>query len=174
MPPEVRKRYRRVYGSILKFTPAGGTVEPDPEGKFIFGAAFGMIPATVKGAVWLHPGFSPMLSRISDRRGGPGCNCRNGRFDLDGFGRLFIPDAVFGRIEVIDSNANTICFIGRRGRPDPASGVELGWPSQVAVSEEALYIADYLRYRLLRVRLSCREEREAKVSLPASIKEASE
>lgn len=106
-----------------------------------------------------------MLSRISDRRGGPGCNCRNARFDLDDFGRLFIPDAVFGRVEVIDGNANTILFVGRRGNPEEGSGVEFGWPSMVAVSDRALYVADYLRYRVVRVKLNYEAQEEVTVTV---------
>jgi hypothetical protein len=119
-----------------------------------------MRPYTAQGAEWVHPGFSPMLSRISDSRGGPGCACRNGRFDLDGFGRLFVPDALCGRIEVIDNNGNTIMFFGARGKAD-ATGLELGWATQVAVSDRACYVADYLRYRVACVELGYMEEAEA-------------
>ena len=122
-------------------------------------------PFVARGAKWVHPGFSPMLSRISDSAGGPGCSCRNGRFDLDDFGRLFLPDAVSGRIEIIDANANTIAFVGRRGRADPASGVEFGWPTQVAVSDEAVYVADYLRYRIVRITLDSAARAEAAVAV---------
>jgi hypothetical protein len=88
-----------------------------------------------------------------DNRGGPGCACRNGRFDLDDFGRLFVPDAVGGRVEVLDGNANTIARFGRRGQADEG-GTELGWGTQVAVSDGACYVADYLRYRVVRVKLN--------------------
>jgi hypothetical protein len=93
-----------------------------------------------------------MLSRVTDAAGGPGCSCRNARFDLDDYARLFIPDAIGGRVEVTDSNGNTILLVGRRGTPD-ANGAEFGWGTQVAVSDEAVYVADYLRYRVVRLKL---------------------
>ncbi len=164
LPKELRAKHPRVYGSIVKFGPAGGIVKPNPKGKLVCPGGKGMLPYTAQGAQWVHPGFSPMLSRISDSRGGPGCSCRNGRFDLDDFGRLFVPDAMYGRVEVIDSNGNTILFFGRRGKPDK-SGVELGWGTQVAVSDRACYVADYLRYRVVRVKLGYAAEKEVPVNV---------
>ncbi len=165
MPEKPRRLFKRVYGSIVKFGPEGGVIKPDPAGKLMCPGPKGPQPFVAQGAKWVHPGFSPMLSRVSDRSGGPGCSCRNGRFDLDDFGRLFIPDAVSGRIEVIDSNANTIVFVGRRGKADPASGVEFGWPTQVAVSEEAVYVADYLRFRVVRIALEYAAQATAAVAV---------
>ena len=152
LPERPRKLFPRLYGSIVKFGPKGGIIQPGGAGKLVCPGARKPVPFVAQGAEWVHPGYSPMLSRIGDRHGGPGCSCRNGRFDLDDHGRLFIPDAVFGRIEIIDTNANTIAFVGQRGQPD-AAGVELGWPTVVAASDEALYIGDYLRYRVVRVKL---------------------
>ena len=165
MPERPRALFSRVYGSIVKFGPEGGIIKPDPKGTLVCPGARKPIPFVAQGAKWVHPGFSPMLSRVSDRRGGPGCSCRNGRFDLDDFGRLVIPDAVFGRVEIIDSNANTIVFVGRRGEPDPASGVEFGWPTVVAASDEAIYVADYLRYRVVRIKLEYAVRGEAAVEV---------
>jgi len=166
MPERPRTLFKRVYGSIVKFGPEGGIIKPDPNGTLACPGPKGLRPFVAQGAQWVHPGFSPMLSRVSDRLGGPGCSCRNGRFDLDEFGRLFIPDAVFGRVEIIDSNANTIAFVGRRGAPDPA-GVELGWPTVVAASDEALYVADYLRYRVVRLKLVYAAEEKVTVNVAA-------
>ncbi len=154
MPERPRKLFKHVYGSIVKFGPAGGIIKPDPAGDLVCPDYRARLQKySAQGAKWIHPGYSPMLSRVSDDRGGPGCSCRNARFDLDDFGRLFIPDAVYGRIEVTDSNANTILFIGGRGAAGKKSGVELGWPTVVAASDLACYIADYLRFRMVRVKL---------------------
>ena len=162
MPDRPRRLFKRVYGSIVKFGPQGGIIKPGGSGALACPGAKGLVPFVAQGATWVHPGYSPMLSRVSDRRGGPACSCRNGRFDLDEFGRLFVPDAVSGRVEIIDSNANTLGFVGRRGGPD-AAGVELGWPTVVAASDKALYIADYLRYRVVRVKLGYHAQKEAAV-----------
>jgi len=167
MPEKPRGLFKRVYGSIVKFGPEGGIIKPDPKGTLACPGPRGLRPFVAQGAKWVHPGYSPMLSRISDSRGGPGCSCRNARFDLDAFGRLFIPDAVYGRIEVTDSNANTIRFIGRRGTAEADSNVELGWPTQVAASDRALYIADYLRYRIVRVQLDYETQADVAVTVSA-------
>ncbi len=160
-----RTLFKRIYGSIVKFPPSGGIIRPDPEGKLVCPSPRGTTPFVAQGATWVHPGYSPMLSRVSDSAGGPGCSCRNARFDLDDFGRLFVPDAVYGRIEIIDGNANTICFVGRRGKADPASGAEFGWPTQAAASDEALYVADYLRYRVSRLKFEYAAEAAASVQV---------
>ena len=73
-----------------------------------------------------------------------------------------------GRVEITDSNANTILFVGRRGEPDEATGVELGWPSVVAASDDALYIADHLRLRILRARFTYSAQKEMPVTVPAN------
>ncbi len=167
LPERPRKLFKNVYGSILKFGPEGGIVERDAAGNLVCPDYKARLKKySAKGAKWIHPGFSPMLSRVSDDRGGPGCSCRNGRFDLDDFGRLFIPDAVSGRIEVTDSNANTILFIGGRGEAGKKDGVELGWPSVVVASDLACYIADYLRFKIARVKLGYDAQQEVPVTVP--------
>jgi hypothetical protein len=161
MPERPRKLFKNVYGSIIKFGPQGGVVKKDKQGNLIYiDYRSRPVRCSIRGAEWIRPGFSPMLSRVSDSRGGPGCTCRNARFDMDGFDRLFIPDAVSGRIDVIDSNANTLLLIGGRGEAGKKSGIEFGWPTQVAVSDEACYVADYLRFKISRLKFSYQLEAE--------------
>ena len=164
MPDKTRALFKRLYGSIVKFSPKGGTIQPDEKGKLACPGPRGLLPYRVEGADWVHPGYSPMLSRVSDSAGGPGCSCRNARFDLDDYARLFIPDGVGGRIEVTDANANTILLVGQRGKPD-GSGAEFGWGTQVAVSDEAVYIADYLRFRVVRLKLNYSKSASAEAAV---------
>ncbi|MHC4914819.1 MAG: sigma-70 family RNA polymerase sigma factor [Planctomycetota bacterium] len=166
LPERPRKLFKNVYGSILKFGPEGGSVLPDEGGAFVCPDYKARLKKfAVRGAEWVHPGFAPMLSRVSDDRGGPGCSCRNGRFDLDDFERLFIPDAVMARVEVTDSNGNTILFIGARGEAGKKAGLELGWPTGVVASDEACYVADYLRFKISRVKLGYDAEEEVPVTV---------
>ncbi len=58
---------------------------------------------------------------------------------------------------------NTILFIAGRGAAGKKSGVELGWPSVVVASDPACYIADYLRYRVVRVKLGYAAEEACEV-----------
>ena len=82
---------------------------------------------------------------------GPRCSCRQPRFDLDGFGRLFIPDAIQGHVEVADTNGNTLCRIGKRGRE--AKNLEFRWPLMVAASDDHVYVADYMHQKVIQVKL---------------------
>lgn len=164
LPEELRAKYPRLYGSIIKFSPAGGIVRAAPQGELVLSQAKGINPYTAQGAIWVRPGVAPLLSRIADKSGGPGCNCRNGRFDLDDFGRIFMPDAISGRVEVLDSNGNTLTSFGARGKPD-AYGTEFGWATQVAVSDQACYVSDYLRMRVVRAKLTY----DAQEQLPVNI-----
>ena len=92
------------------------------------------------------------------------CNCESARFDLDGFGRLFIPDAMRASVVVVDANANEIVRFGGYGNTDsrgpgspaPWPGIALAWPLVVRVSESACYVADTVNHRILKAALGYR------------------
>jgi hypothetical protein len=93
------------------------------------------------------------------------CTCRNSYFDVDPFGRLYIPNGVSCRIYVVDNAGNTICTFGQYGNTDSRGGlsgpgqvlakpdIPLAWPTTVAASEDYVYIADAINARLARVRM---------------------
>ena len=101
------------------------------------------------------------------------CNCESARFDLDDFGRLFIPDAMRASVVVIDSNANHIVRIGGYGNMDargpgspvPKPEIGLAWPLVVFATDEACYIADTVNRRIVRARLTYAAKQSAKVRL---------
>jgi hypothetical protein len=94
------------------------------------------------------------------------------RFDLDGFARSFLPANHLRSVLVFDANGNRILRIGRYGNMDclgpkslvPDPDVGICWIKPVAVSDEALYIADPGNRRTLRVKLGY--EAEKTLSLP--------
>jgi DNA-binding beta-propeller fold protein YncE len=145
------------YGALFKFPPAGGTISPvgaeEPGAQIAGGTAARWRYATVKGALWQYLGVSPVPAHTNLGHGG-GCVCTNSRFDLDAFGRIFVPDVHRFCVDVLDSNANKITTFGRYGNAD-CRGPEItfNWGSFVGVSEQAVYICDNLNRRIVRVKL---------------------
>jgi hypothetical protein len=120
-----------MYGSILKFTPKGGTfdfMDPkagkpyDGEAKLDPGlktvdAAWGsygsLRPAKVVGAEWMHLGVSHVNIDY--------CNCEHINFDVDPFGRVWYPDIGRYRIDVLDTAGNELAHFGGYGNADSPS-----------------------------------------------------
>jgi hypothetical protein len=133
------------YGSILKFSPKGGSIEfikhaafrapfaNEPklpvglkalDAEFSFGGT--MRPSKVIGAEWIHPGVGHV--------GLFGCNCENITFDVDPFGRVFYPDVALYRVGVLDASGNVITHFGaygnaeNMGQDSPAMDLKIGKP----------------------------------------------
>ena len=165
-----------LYGSLIKFAPAvsvkGGMIhwpkptsllsdsglpkpKPDPALKTIDAVSIDAhlkvpVPAKVIGAEWLHFGYSHVEIAY--------CNCESTRFDVDDFGRLYIPNALTCSVMVVDDSGNEISRFGGYGNHDskgpassvPAPAIPLAYPVAVQVSFKHLYIADSANRRVLR------------------------
>lgn len=127
-------------------------------------------PCRIEGAEWAYYGFSPMHQKdVESSR----CNCESARFDLDDFGRLFIPDAMRASIAVIDANANPILRLGGYGNmdargpgsPAPMPDVAFAWPLVVFAGDDACYVADTVNHRILKVKLDYQAVEKAVVQL---------
>lgn len=89
------------------------------------------------------------------------CNCRSGSFDVDYYGRLFVPNAVTGQVTIMDNNDNVIKTFGEYGNVDswgpespiPGPGIPLQTPVAAAASDNYVYVADQLNTRLTRVKM---------------------
>jgi hypothetical protein len=146
---------RRSVGSIVKFGPAGGgyaASKGDAPGIEWQGSQVGRF---VEGALTAYPGLGAQVEL--------GCVCKEARFDLDGYGRLYIPNAVEYRVRVVDNAGNEIVSFGHYGNPDsrgpgsavPDPDVPLGWPISVSVGRRGeVYVADTLNHRVVRVELT--------------------
>lgn len=149
------------YGGVLKFPPAGGRIG-GAEGETYTTQYGGKPDVKVDGASWVRTGIYPMPG------GGNwlGCTCMSPRFDVDGFGRSFVPDAATYSVRVIDANGNAVLRFGRYGNMDsqgpksavPTPEIALAWPQFVAVSHEAAYVSDIVNRRILRVKLKYTSE----------------
>lgn len=90
------------------------------------------------------------------------CFCRTPRFDVDLFGRLFIPNAITQQVSVMDNNGNEIVAFGRYGNydskgpgsaiPDPA--IPFAWPTGAAASDDFIYVTDFGNSRLARIAMN--------------------
>ncbi len=146
----------RWASSIVKIKPGGGGITQLPELKE------GEEPKRVapergiafkdyffEGAVTAYPRLSPRQDR--------GCVCKEARFDIDQFGRLYVPDVLQFCIHVYDNAGNWITDIGHYGNCDAigkGSGptVPFGWPMSCSINNAGrLYVADVLNHRIVRV-----------------------
>jgi hypothetical protein len=90
------------------------------------------------------------------------CQCRSPRFELDRYGRLFIPNALTSEVYVADNNGNTILTFGEYANADskgpgslvPGPDIPLATPLCVAASEDYIYVSDINNARLVRVKMN--------------------
>ena len=151
--------YTHLYGSVLKFGPSGGKVVAG-DGEFIAAAGARFKPAKAEGLLWSHYGLSPMPSRAT------GCSCQTARFDVDRFGRVFVPDAMRFAVQVLDGSGQPLARFGEYGNVDsrrPGNGIQkpdipLAWPHAVAVTDRMVYVADMVNHRIVAVRLDAAVE----------------
>jgi hypothetical protein len=165
-----------IDGALVKFPPEGGRIlttkavnpplakiparEPD------FSTARAGTPIAeakdkqwAEGMLWSYAG----MGDFSIPDGYEGCTCPNNRFDLDYFGRAFIPECYRHSVGVVDSNGNLACHIGQYGNEDSrgpdspipvgGDGIPLGWPWYVSVTDRHLYVSDSLNDRIVVVKL---------------------
>ncbi|MCG3178564.1 MAG: hypothetical protein BIFFINMI_00892 [Phycisphaerae bacterium] len=152
--------YPLIYGSIVKFPPAGGAIRGGIGG-VACNYAYGL-PIDVQGAEWIAPGVSTVLSSATPRLD-PGtiltCGCELPGIDVDGFGRCFYGDTGRFRVGVLDTAGNEICTFGTYGNQDATGpGIGLCWPQAVAVGDRAAYVGDRMNRRIVRVILSASAE----------------
>jgi DNA-binding beta-propeller fold protein YncE len=137
--------YKDCGGTIVKFSAKGGERKQlSDQGILGF-----------KGALQGYPGMAPMSGAMA---GNGACNCTRPRFDLDGFGRLYIPNAITYKVTVVDNAGNEIVKFGGYGNFDaqgpkssePKPEIPLGWPVAVGASDKHIYVGDTLNHRIVR------------------------
>jgi hypothetical protein len=155
-------------GSLVRFGPAAGRFDlGNDQGAYIVRRnEKDLPPAAIEGAHWVHyPAGCVSLDH---------CTCFASVFDLDGFGRSFIPDPFRKAIEAVDSAGNHLFWFGEYGNRDsrgpgsalPVPEIPIGEPELVAVSDRSVYVFDSLNLRVLQVRLAAAAEEHVTVDVP--------
>ena len=175
-PPGFEKdpAYWTCTGSVIKVKPEGGSYffidgpEARPPRKKKPPEGMPGVTMTRLGPGWpTGPGFCEnglvVYPDIGSMSGGfPGCHCRQPMFALDGWGRVFAPNALTYAVRVYDNAGAEILKFGHYGNADSRGtgedspvrkpAVPLGWPEAVAASDRALYVADVLNRRIVRMK----------------------
>jgi hypothetical protein len=153
-------KLRPLEGCVVKVGPQGGGLVPkkgDRQGLQLEKAFF-------EGAVTVYPHLAPRTSG--------GCVCKEARFDLDEYGRLYVPNVHDFCIRIYDNASNLICTVGHYGNADsagrgsqvPSPEVPLGWPMTCGVNRAGrLYVGDVLNQRIARLDLGYAAEVSAAV-----------
>jgi hypothetical protein len=136
--------YRQAVGTIYKFSPKGGELKQG-----------GSSVKEVVGALHRYPGCGP----ISRWRCDGACACTKPRFDVDDFGRLYIPNGITFSVSIRDNAGNEIVQFGNYGNFDcqgpgsaePRPDIPLGWPVTAGATDRHVYVGDVLNHRVVRV-----------------------
>jgi hypothetical protein len=165
---EPTRFYPWMYGSVVKFSPRGGTLfyqprEKKPGAVWPPEGATGMVKRTsflspevyVKDATWIRSGFSVLPSSYFC------CGCYDSRFCVDYYGRVYIPDAGQFSVFVVDAANNVLRRFGDYGNADSGGAgsrvstpqIPLSWPYAVSVGKSGIYVSDFINRRLLRIDL---------------------
>jgi hypothetical protein len=116
---------------------------------------------SIVGAHWRYAGFGPCPISVHPW-GDPGCACFDGRFAVDLYGRVFLPNAFRFCVEVIDAAGNRVLRFGAYGNADsagpgsrePEPSIAFGFPYAVASDESHVYVSDILNDRVAAIQLT--------------------
>jgi len=147
--PSAAVQARRFEGCVVKVGPGGGGLVDQP------GSAQGIALGKqfFEGAVTAYPHLAP-------RQDPSGCVCKEARFDVDGFGRVYVPSVLDFCVRIYDNAGNLIGRFGHYGNADsrgpdgpiPAPPIPLGWPMTCGVNHAGrIYLSDVLNHRIVRI-----------------------
>ncbi|HOX07375.1 MAG TPA: hypothetical protein PK280_13315 [Planctomycetota bacterium] len=140
--------WARCNGTIYKFTEKGGE--------------FKAIGNSVHSweAVGAVASYSVPSGPISGSWASTGsvCHCTRPRFDVDPYGRLYIPNGINYKVYLIDNADNPILSFGGYGNWDtqgpqskePKPEIPMGWPIFTGASDKYIYVGDGLNHRVVR------------------------
>ncbi|MCG3179245.1 MAG: hypothetical protein BIFFINMI_01579 [Phycisphaerae bacterium] len=173
----VEGQYRWMYGSVVKFGPAGGAFwfpiadprsdaypfdgeptlpadQPRMKVDTVSGDRVIVRPGEIQGARWMHFGVSYILDMQpgANRR----CHCTATGFDLDRYGRVYYTDQGMFRVVVLDAAGNELLKVGRYGNQDSfgkegTPDVAFNWFIGLAASDRYIYVGDGANHRLVRL-----------------------
>lgn len=154
---EKDEAYKSALGTVYKFPKTGGEVK-----------AVNHTVKEVVGATATYANCGP----ISRWNAVGSCACTRPRFEVDGFGRLYLPNALTFSVSVRDNADNEILQVGAyanydcqgKGSKEPTPAIPLGWPVCVGASDRYIYVGDALNHRV--VRLDKKYQQEVTVTVP--------
>ncbi len=123
-----------------------------------------------KGMMWSSKTFARRIEKcypgvMSWLSGG--CVCMGGTiFDLDEYGRMYIPDAGRESLVVLDNEGNEVLRIKKTvAAGADAKGItyNVGWPHRVVCSRKAIYYGEDLSRRVMRVAIAYAAEETCEV-----------
>jgi hypothetical protein len=128
----------------------------------------------VVGARWRHGGFGPIpasLGGIAWDSGDATCVCMNGRFSVDGYGRVFLPNPFLFCVEVVDTAGNRLYRVGSYGNADsagpgsrvPEPPVAFAFAPFVSASGDWILISDIVSRRVAALRMRYAEAVEGRL-----------
>ncbi|MCG3178380.1 MAG: hypothetical protein BIFFINMI_00707 [Phycisphaerae bacterium] len=95
----------------------------------------------------------PILATFSNQ-----CACQTPRFAVDDYGRLYIPNALGCRVQVLDNEGNPIVTFGQYGNSDDQAAaragqaaIPLAYPISARASFRHIYVADSANRQIVRV-----------------------
>jgi hypothetical protein len=143
-------RYSRAIGSVVRMAP-GDTGTCDFTNKTVTNADY-----IYRHGCGLFSGNGYTIIAANT------CRCRSARFDVDLYGRLFLPNTVTERVTVVDNNDNLITEFGEYGNWDsqgpaslvPTDEIAFACPLAVAASDNFIYVNDLINTRIARIRMN--------------------
>jgi hypothetical protein len=155
-------------GALVRFGPTGGKfkLDADKASYLVRRNEKDLSPTELEGAHWVHyPAGCVSLEH---------CVCFASVFDLDGFGRSFVPDPFRKAIKVVDSAGNHMFWFGEPCNRDsrgpgsalPTPDIPIGEPELVAVSDRSIYVFDSMNLRVVQAHLAASAEERLQVSRP--------
>ncbi len=153
-PADPRQQYTKWYGTVLCFPAEGGAVRPS-ETSAMTHFSRANAPVTVSGALWEFYGISPMPQQA-------GCLCVIADFDVDGWGRVFVPDVPGYCVTVLDANGNVLTRFGAYGNRDargagsavPEPPIPIWFGERVAALDHDAFVVDSHNARIVQVHLT--------------------
>jgi len=179
---DAAKRYRHFaesLGCVIKFKPSGGGMVPDnlkPGQQYKvdkYWPILSTVPDKLEDGIKMASGqrldwYSapwtihiegglrayPLLAPFSNQ-----CACQTPRFDVDDYGRLYLPNALTCTVAVVDNAGNPILTFGEYGNHDsqgpqsvaPKPAIPLAYPVAAKASFKHIYVADSANRRVVRL-----------------------
>ncbi len=172
----VEDAYGEGYGAVYKFGPEGGKIRRVAKGEGakpgeVLLSAYQGYGAKVTYAASGLKGIYPRISQMSPPRydyNFSACWCVHAIFDVDGYDRLIVPDAMQFRVRMLDANFNEILSFGgydqatdKGGKANaPGPEIPFEYPMFANAAGDYVYVTDSASCarRIVRVKLTYRAE----------------